>query len=111
MIHGMRDVKEVLPELTCHVFVRIVEAGQFHRDGEQVERVHRHPACAVGLLDMSSNRQGLAAIEDADVIEPEKAALENVSALGIFTIDPPCEVQHELVKDTLEKLHVTHTGA
>ena len=63
----------------------------------------RHPAGAVRLFDGAARGQGLAAIEDADVVEAEKAALENVVAFGVFAVHPPGEVQQQLVEDALEE--------
>ena len=34
---------------------------------------------------------------------PEETALEDVAALGVLAIDPPGEIQHQLVEDALEK--------
>ncbi len=42
--------------------------------------------------------QRLAAIEDADVIEPEKAAGKDVLAARVFAIDPPGEVDQQFLK-------------
>ena len=50
--------------------------------------------------------QRLAAVEHADVVEAEKAALENVPALRVLAVDPPGEVQQQLVKDAFEKREV-----
>src|SRR6266481_2997905 len=49
--HGIGDVEEVLPKLAGNVFVDRILAGEFERDGQHVERVHRHPRCAVGLFE------------------------------------------------------------
>ena len=46
------------------------------------------------------------AVEHADVIEAEEAALENVPAFGILAVHPPREIHHQLVEDPLEKLAV-----
>ena len=46
---------------------------------------------------------GCAAVEDADVVEPEEAALEDVVALGVLAVDPPREVEQQLVEDALEE--------
>ena len=54
MAHGMRDVDEVLPELAGHVFVGWVFRSQLQRNRQQVQRVHGHPACAVGLFDITA---------------------------------------------------------
>ena len=44
-----------------------------------------------------------AAVEDADVVEAEEAALEDVAALRVLAVDPPGEVQHQLVEHALEE--------
>ncbi len=48
---------------------------------------------------MTTGWERRGAIEDADVIEAKKAALENVRALGIFAIHPPSEVEKQFVKN------------
>ncbi len=45
----------------------------------------------------------LIAIEDADIIEAEKAAFENVGAFRVLAIHPPGEIHQELVKHAFEK--------
>ena len=46
---------------------------------------------------------GRAAIENADVVEAEEAALEHVVAFGVLAVHPPGEVQQQLVEDALEE--------
>src|SRR5258708_5955080 len=48
-------------------------------------------------------------VEGADVIETKEPALENIVALGVFTIDPPGEIDQEFVKDALEEFVVART--
>ena len=79
---------------------------QFERDAHEVERIHRHPTRAVGLVDETAGRQRRAAIKHADVVESEEAALKNVAALSVLAVDPPGEVEHELVEHTFEKREV-----
>ena len=62
-------------------FVNVVVRREFQSDSHQVQAVHRHPAGAVRLVDVAARGQRSAAIEDADVIQAEEAALENVAAL------------------------------
>src|SRR5262249_11901017 len=57
----------------------------------------------VGLADEAAGRQRCAAVEHTDVVESEKAALENVVALSILAIHPPGELQAQLVQDALEE--------
>src|SRR5215510_14444526 len=51
------------------------------------------------------------AIKSADVIHPKKAALEEVLAQSVLSINPPCEVQKHLLKDTLHERIVRYSGA
>ena len=81
LVHRVGDVDEVLPELAGDIFIGRIFLGQLQRNRQQVERVHGHPAGAIRLLDGAAGRQRLAAIKHADVVETEKAALENVVAL------------------------------
>ena len=47
-----------------------------------------------------------AAVEDADVVEAEEASFEDVLAEAVLAVDPPGEVQQELVEGRLEEVHV-----
>ena len=79
--HGLGDVQEVLEELGGDVLVDGVVQGKLERDAHEVQAVHRHPAGAVGLVEMAAVGQRRAAVEDADVVQAEESALEDVSAL------------------------------
>ena len=50
-------------------------------------------------------RQLRVAVEDADVVEAEEAALEDVVAELVLAVDPPVEVEQQLVEDALEEHH------
>ena len=54
---------------------------------------------------------GARAVEDADVVEPEEAALEDVAALGVLAVHPPGEIEQQLVEDALEELAVAPSRA
>ena len=110
-VHRVGDVDEVLPELARHVLVGLVRAGELHRDAEHVQAVHRHPAGAVGLLDVPAGGQRRAPVEHADVVQPQEAALEHVAALGVLPVHPPGEVQHQLVEDPAEEGQVPSASA
>ena len=69
-------------------------------------REQRHPGGAVRLLEMSARRQRSAAVEDADVVEPEEAALEDVVAGAVLAVDPPGEVEQQLLEGALEPVEV-----
>ena len=55
---------------------------------------------------MAAGGERGAAVEDADVVEAEKASLEDVLAEAVLAIRPPGEVQHQLVERRPEEVHV-----
>ena len=61
---------------------------------------------AVGLLEVPPSGSGALRSNDADVVEAEEAALEDVVALGVLAVDPPGEVEQQLVEDALEEVAV-----
>src|SRR5262249_1381508 len=102
-VHGVGDRDVVLEELGRDVLVGWVLRGQLQRDGEHGAAVERHPRGAVGLLQLAASRQGLRAIEHADVVEPEESAAEQVFALEILLVHPPGEIDEQLLEDALEE--------
>src|ERR1051325_2973603 len=52
---------------------------------------------------MPASRERSTAIENADVVEAQKAALKDVHPVGVFAIDPPGEIQQQLLEDPLKK--------
>src|SRR6476619_7388412 len=98
MIHGMRYVDEVFPELAGDVLIGRVLAGQLQRDRKQVECIHCHPTGAVGLLDIAAVGKRRATIEHAYVVQAEKSALKNIHSRSVLAVHPPSEVQWQLVE-------------
>src|SRR5205814_2665718 len=84
---------------------------QPYSNRQHVQTVHPHPARPIRLLDVATSRQRRAAVEDANVIQPQEAALEDVAAFGVFAVDPPGEVEHELVEDALEECAIARAPA
>src|SRR6185312_12725344 len=101
-----RDRDEVLEELQREIGVRALFFRELARHREHRLAVERHPRGRVGLDQLAAAGQRLAAIEHADVVEPEEPAAEQVIAAGILAIDPPREVDQALVERTLEELAV-----
>ena len=96
----------MLEELAGDVLVDVIVLGELERDAHQIERIHRHPAGAVGLVDVAAGRQLRAAVEHADVVEAEKSALEDVAAHGVLAVHPPGEIEHQLVEHALQEFQV-----
>ena len=103
VVHGAGDREEVLEELGRDIFVSRIRPRELERHAEEIEAKHPHPARAIALLEITAARQRRAAIEDADVVEAEKSALENVAAGRVLAIHPPGEVDQQLVEDRFQK--------
>ena len=86
----------------------VVGVGHRQLDGDlqHVLAEQRHPGGAVGLLEVAAGRQRRAAVEDADVVEAQEAPLEDVPARAVLAVDPPGEVQQQLLEAALEPLPV-----
>src|SRR5207247_9566386 len=61
----------------------------------------------VRLLEESASWQRLRTIENADVIEPEETAGEKIVAFGVFAVDPPGEVEQQLLECAFKKSPIT----
>ena len=79
-VHRVGDPHEVLDELEGDLLVHRVVLGEDQRHLEHALAVERHPRRPVRLLERPARRQLRAAVEDADVVEPEEAAGEHVAA-------------------------------
>src|SRR5258708_3169672 len=100
----------MLEELRGNILVRHIVSGKLQGDLEHVQAEHRHPTCAIGLLQRISVRQNAVAIEHANVIKPQETTLEYVVAVLVLPVHPPCEVQKQLVENLLQELNVADTG-
>ena len=96
-----RSSRNCSANLRRHVFVGRVVRRQLDADLEHVLAEQRHPRRAVGLLEMAAGRQRRAAVEDADVVQAQEAALEDVLAEAVLAVHPPAEVQRQLAEDRL----------
>ena len=105
-VHRDRDPLEVGDELERHVGVGGIVLGQLGGDLEHPLAVERHPRRAVGLLERAAAGQRRRAIEDADVVQAEEAALEQVAVVGVLAVDPPGEVGQQAVEHAGQELAV-----
>ena len=77
-IHGLGNGDVVFKKLGGHAVVGWVVDGQLHGDGEHAGAIIGHPGRAVGLFEVAAGGQGFGAVEDADIVETEKATREQV---------------------------------
>src|SRR5437868_12857385 len=93
----------MLEELGRHVFVGGVPFAENDGDLQHVQAVQGHPRGTVGLLQSTGHRERRRSVDRADVVETEESALEDIVSLVVLAIDPPSEVQQQLLKDAFEK--------
>src|SRR5439155_11896301 len=105
-VHGPTDGGEVLQELQDQVnsgpFACLPQDGS---NGAHGEGVSSHPPRGIGLLQDAADRQ-VRAVERPDVVQSKKAALEEVVSAGVLPVDPPGEVDQQLVEDPAEEVDV-----
>ena len=105
-LERLGDARVVLEELEHQVgAVPAAVAPEDERDPAHRQRVERHPPGGVGLLEDRARRQ-VRAVDRADVVQAEEAALEQVVAEGVFPVHPPGEVDQQLVEDPREEVEV-----
>ena len=106
-VDGLADGREVLDELEHQIETGpLAAAVQDGRHGGHGQGVRGHPARGVGLLQRAADRK-MRAVDRPDVVQPQEAALEEVVALLVFEVDPPGEVDEELVEHPAQKIDVT----
>ena len=106
VVHGLGDRGEVLEELDDQTDRRPPAAAlQDAGDAGHGDRVEGHPAGGVGLLQGAADRQ-VRAVDRADVVQPHEAALEQVPAARVLQVDPPGEVDQQLVEDPAQEVEV-----
>ena len=105
-VHRIGDPHEMLDELEGDLLVHRVVFGQDEGHLQHVLAVERHPRRAVRLLQRAAGRELRAAVEDADVVQTQKAAGEDVAPGGVLAIDPPVEIQHQPLKRAFQEPQV-----
>ena len=105
-VHRVGDPHEMLDELVGDLFVHRVVFGENEGDLQHVLAVKRHPGRPVRLLQRAARGELGTPVEDADVVETEKAPGEHVAPGGVLAVDPPAEVQHQPLKRPLQEPQV-----
>ena len=103
LLDRLGDQREVLEELE-HEVGRPGAPWRFRIDGDRrhAERVRRHPAGRVRLLEHVARGQ-VRAVDRADVVEPEEAALEDVRAVRVLRLTHQVKLTSSLSKMRLRK--------
>lgn len=93
-VYGRGNVVELLHELHDHVLVNRIVGSEFDGEFRHVLAKQSHPSRAVRLLQVAAGGERRTAIEDANVVEAEKAPFKDVLAEAVLAIGPPSEIQH-----------------
>jgi len=110
-VHRVAYPKKMLHEFGRQVLIGRIALHQLHADFEHVLTEERHPCSRVGLFEIAPGRQWRAAIEDANVVEAQEAALEKVLAEPVLAVCPPSEIQRERGEDACQELQIRVPGA
>src|SRR5437660_143988 len=70
---------------------------------EQVTFMERSGRCFRNQLSRREKPANLNSIESSGVVESQATAVNNVLAFPVLPVDPPREVQQQLLKDPLEE--------
>ena len=106
LVHRRGDRCEVLEEFESDVLIRRIVIGEDERDFKHVEAIFRHPGGGVGLLEDFAPGQQFRSIERPDIVEAKEAAFKYVVARGVVPIDPPGEINQELLECPRQKIEV-----
>src|SRR5665213_48221 len=97
-IEGFSNQYKMLKEFRSGIFKSLINHGNFQRHVHHVQGIHRHPACAISLLQYLVARYFNASVKHTNIIQPKKSALENAVSTGIFPVNPPGKIDDELMK-------------
>ena len=78
------------------------------RVDSHLEAVERHPRRTIRLTQASARRERLRTIEDTNIIKPEEPALKDIVPSLVLAIDPPREVQQQLLEDALQERQILY---
>jgi hypothetical protein len=105
-IHGVSNPAEMLKEAVGYLLIHRVVIGQSDCNLQHAQAVERHPCSAVGLVQVPAGRERSTAIENSDIVEPEESAGKHIAPLGILTVDPPVEIQHQSLEGAFQEAQV-----
>ena len=97
------DFADKFNRLSKIIYSRTLDKVDAGRSYEVESQGADDPRGTVGLLQKTAGRQRPGSVENADVIETEKTAGEQVVAFYVFAVHPPREVEKELLEGAFEK--------
>ena len=98
----VHDEDHLLQEFDDHVVIDRILLSQRRRESEHRNRVVRHPCGSVCLVEPDSGRQ-VGTIEGTDVVQSQETAAKEVVAFRILAVEPPREIQQQLLEYSLKE--------
>ncbi len=108
--NGRGNGQEMLKKLGGQILVNAVFFRQFQGNFHHFQAEKAHPGRTVRLIQVPASGQAVAAVENADIVQSQKAALKNIVAVIIFAIYPPGKIEQQLVEDRFQKRPVWLAG-
>jgi len=101
VLHSVGDEDEVLEKLGSNVFVSPSVLSQLQSNVQHAKTVEGHPPSGVRLLKHTTSRERIGAVEETNVVETQETTLKDVLAIKVLAVDPPSEVEEQLLEDAL----------
>src|SRR6476646_5227396 len=95
----------MLEEFEREILVGAIAVGEPQRHLQYVEAELRHPGGTVGLLEQLSAWK-YRTVEGTDVVQAEKSAFEDIVAERVLAVDPPSEVDQQLVEGARKEVEI-----
>ena len=105
ILQRVHDQHRLFEEFHDHVLIGVVVFGELGGQGEHGHRVVRHPCGAVGLVQAEAGRQ-VGTVDGADVVQAQEAATEQVVPVGVLPVEPPGEIQQQLVENPFQEVDI-----
>src|ERR1700758_4525026 len=96
----------MLEKLRGGILIGVIVLRELQRKPHQVQAVHGHPACAIGLINITTGGQWSAPVENSDIIQAEKSTLQDVESGDVFSVYPPGKIEKQLMEDTFKKRNI-----
>src|SRR5580765_7987687 len=106
-IHGVCDPDEMFKEAEGNILIHGVVLREYEGNLQHVLAVEGHPCCTIGLVEMATSWELSAAIEQPNIVQPEKPSGKDILSLRILPVDPPVKVQHQSLKRPFEEPHIS----
>src|SRR5262249_48794408 len=84
--------------------------SQFNSHFKHALAKEGHPSRSIRLLYISTRRQRLFRIKEADTVESKETSFENCLSHTILLVRPPVEVRHQLSKNPFQESGIVFAG-